>query len=212
MYMLNQENATFYTGDMTNGGFRFPNDRLSLDFLVTVGARGAGKNLEKLQTPVDLARWLFAASKLDVATAELTDADLLTARALREAIHRSVTSRQAQGAVDAADIALINRLAESPTPWLQLSSDGRTIERGASPGHAAAAALSAVARDAIELLGSSLLGRVRCCANPVCRALFLDLSRPGTRRWCSMGDGGCGNRAKTASIRERRRARNETGD
>jgi predicted RNA-binding Zn ribbon-like protein len=38
--------------------------------------------------------------------------------------------------------------------------------------------------------------RVRGCANPDCVLWFLDLSRPGTRRWCSMA--GCGNRDKAA--------------
>jgi predicted RNA-binding Zn ribbon-like protein len=36
--------------------------------------------------------------------------------------------------------------------------------------------------------------RVRGCANPDCVLWFLDTTRPGTRRWCSMA--GCGNRDK----------------
>lgn len=36
--------------------------------------------------------------------------------------------------------------------------------------------------------------RIRRCANPDCVLWFLDVSRPGTRRWCSMA--GCGNREK----------------
>jgi predicted RNA-binding Zn ribbon-like protein len=36
--------------------------------------------------------------------------------------------------------------------------------------------------------------RVRGCANPDCILWFLDTSRPGTRRWCSMAS--CGNRDK----------------
>jgi len=36
--------------------------------------------------------------------------------------------------------------------------------------------------------------RVRGCANPDCVLWFLDTSRPGTRRWCSMA--ACGNRDK----------------
>lgn len=195
---------------MTESVFRFPSERLSLDFLATVGARGAGRNVEKLQTPDDLAQWLTSANQLEVAPADVTAPDVLAARTLREAIHRAVTSRVLQVAIAAADVALINQFAEPPPPWLRLSADGTAVERGASQGHGALAGLSSVARDAIELLGSNLLGQVRCCANPVCRALFLDLSRPGTRRWCSMGDGGCGNRAKTAAIRQRRRVGNET--
>ena len=36
--------------------------------------------------------------------------------------------------------------------------------------------------------------RIRGCANPDCVLWFLDTSRPGTRRWCSMS--ACGNRDK----------------
>jgi predicted RNA-binding Zn ribbon-like protein len=36
--------------------------------------------------------------------------------------------------------------------------------------------------------------RVRACAGEDCVLWFLDVSRPGTRRWCSMA--GCGNRDK----------------
>jgi hypothetical protein len=39
-----------------------------------------------------------------------------------------------------------------------------------------------------------LLDRVRRCANPECGWLFLDDSRAGKRRWCSMSS--CGNRAR----------------
>jgi predicted RNA-binding Zn ribbon-like protein len=36
--------------------------------------------------------------------------------------------------------------------------------------------------------------RIRGCANPDCVLWFLDTTRPGTRRWCSMA--ACGNRDK----------------
>ncbi|MGP3632093.1 CGNR zinc finger domain-containing protein [Streptomyces sp. 24-1644] len=37
-------------------------------------------------------------------------------------------------------------------------------------------------------------GRIRPCANDACILHFYDISKNGTRRWCSMS--GCGNRAK----------------
>jgi predicted RNA-binding Zn ribbon-like protein len=43
-------------------------------------------------------------------------------------------------------------------------------------------------------LAGPRLDRVRRCANPECGWLFLDDSRAGKRRWCSMSS--CGNRAK----------------
>jgi predicted RNA-binding Zn ribbon-like protein len=59
------------------------------------------------------------------------------------------------------------------------------------------ATLALVARDALDLVSSADLARVRPCSNPECQVLFLDSSRPGRRRWCSMGT--CGNRAKKAA-------------
>ena len=63
------------------------------------------------------------------------------------------------------------------------------------------ATLSLVARDALALATSPAAGRVRECANPDCSALFVDDSRPGTRRWCAMNS--CGNRAKKTLYRDR---------
>ncbi|MFD0576716.1 CGNR zinc finger domain-containing protein [Dactylosporangium darangshiense] len=48
-------------------------------------------------------------------------------------------------------------------------------------------------------MGSPAAGRLRECADPACNALFLDASRPGSRRWCSMET--CGNRAKKQRLR-----------
>lgn len=46
--------------------------------------------------------------------------------------------------------------------------------------------------------------RVRECANPECVLWFLDVSKNGSRRWCSMEV--CGNRAKVGRFNQRHRA------
>ncbi|NRQ30309.1 hypothetical protein HII36_00425 [Nonomuraea sp. NN258] len=43
--------------------------------------------------------------------------------------------------------------------------------------------------------------RVRKCANPECVLWFLDVSKNGSRRWCSME--ACGNRAKVGRFHQR---------
>ena len=60
-----------------------------------------------------------------------------------------------------------------------------------------------VARDAAVFLTSVRLSRLRTCANPRCRWLFVDVTRNGMRRWCSMAV--CGNRAKVGRYRQRQR-------
>jgi predicted RNA-binding Zn ribbon-like protein len=52
-----------------------------------------------------------------------------------------------------------------------------------------------IARSAIELLTSPEVARVKECANAAgCGWLFLDRSKNGSRRWCSMDE--CGSRDK----------------
>lgn len=47
------------------------------------------------------------------------------------------------------------------------------------------------------------LERLKACANPGCRWLFWDTSRPGTGRWCSMKL--CGDQHKARTYRARRK-------
>ncbi len=47
------------------------------------------------------------------------------------------------------------------------------------------------------------LSRLKACANPRCRWLFWDASRPGTGRWCSMQV--CGGQHKARNYRVRQR-------
>jgi predicted RNA-binding Zn ribbon-like protein len=61
-------------------------------------------------------------------------------------------------------------------------------------------ALTLIAADAAELLGTGLRDRLRICPGPGCRGRFLDDSPAGRRRWCSMAV--CGNRSKAAAYRQ----------
>jgi len=52
-------------------------------------------------------------------------------------------------------------------------------------------------------------GRLRICANPACRFVFVDRSRNAARRWCEMAV--CGNRLKGRRFRHRMLATGEDG-
>lgn len=58
------------------------------------------------------------------------------------------------------------------------------------------------AADLVRLLAGRR-ERVRRCANPECVLWFLDVSKNGSRRWCSMEV--CGNRAKVGRFNQRQR-------
>jgi predicted RNA-binding Zn ribbon-like protein len=62
------------------------------------------------------------------------------------------------------------------------------------PDPSAGALLAPTLWSAADLLVGAQLHRVRQCANPECGWLFLDNSKSGNRRWCSMS--ACGNCAK----------------
>lgn len=52
-----------------------------------------------------------------------------------------------------------------------------------------------------RLRENHLWGRLRVCTAEDCQWVFVDRSRPGTGKWCSMK--ACGNRAKNKTYRER---------
>jgi predicted RNA-binding Zn ribbon-like protein len=95
-----------------------------------------------------------------------------------------------------AERDVVNDAAAREVPVPKLGPEGQVRWTASDP---VAAVLSTTARDALDLALSPDAVRVRRCAGPDCEALFLDLSRPGSRRWCSMDT--CGNRAKKRRLR-----------
>lgn len=133
----------------------------------------------------------------------LTRADLAEVRALRETV-REVLERANADAVEAA--ALINdglrRCRATPVLrheddrwWTEVTSD---TDRCSA--HLAATTLSALA-SVIATLGPARLG---VCAGPTCRATFVDLSRNGSKQYCTRT---CAHRASVAAYRSRRSPR-----
>ena len=178
--------------------FPFDGGRLCLDFVGTRGDR-AHHWIERLRDPEDLGRWIVEAG-LGERPPGTTPAALRQAQELREAICRALYAGMAQDELDAADAAVINEAARRPPLAPNLDPRSRGIRWSAGP---CSAALALVARDAVDLLASEKLDRVRECAAPNCSLLFLDESRAGQRRWCSMTR--CGNRSKAAAAYRRRR-------
>jgi predicted RNA-binding Zn ribbon-like protein len=176
--------------------FRFRGGRVSLDLCSTVLWRHV-RPAEQLRSPSDLARWRSEAG-LGRSRRALTEADLADARRLREAIYRLVSARIRGARLPALDVAAVNAAAARPCRTPRLSPRG---ELRWDDGEPLTAALSAVARDAIELITGPQSGRVRECAAPDCAFLFVDTSRSGVRRWCAASR--CGNREHVRKHRSR---------
>ena len=185
---------TDYTGVVSDlQGFPFRSGRLCLDFSATLGGRYRYAVVERLGSTEDVRRWLRASGLCP--RPAVSDHHVEAARGLREAIYRLAHPKQK---LSAADVATVNRWAGLPSLAPKLAVDGTARFRGSVEG-----ALSTIARDAIDLLTGPLARRIRECARPDCSLLFVDASRPGRRRWCSMER--CGNRRKTAAYRRRKR-------
>ncbi len=175
-------------------GFRFRGGSAAVDLTATLQARLTPSPRELLATPEDLERWLVSAG-LASAPCVATEEDLGVARALREAIF-SLAGQLGEAAFDAAALEVLNRVAATAPAIPELSPDGQANLKGP-----AASLLSSLAREAVYLFGGAAAGQVRQCQSPTCTIYFVDTSRSGDRRWCSMT--ACGNRAKVEQFRRR---------
>jgi predicted RNA-binding Zn ribbon-like protein len=179
--------------------WRFDPGTLFAEFMLT-GGPGRLARYDALHQPSDLRQWAAASRlALDLDAVAIRAADVSAARALRDALWRLTRQSMAGGRRDPADLATVNAAAGLAPLVPQIDADGSSIW---SLPTTASAVLSTVARDAIVVLTGPATSRLRECAADDCQLVFLDTSRPGARRWCSMER--CGNRHKVRAIRSRR--------
>lgn len=164
------------------------NADLCLEFANTRYWRGQDMPTETLKEPADLAAWL----KLPKPPPQK---EFEQALALRETIHRLFDALAQGKAAGGRDFEELNAaLATAPArKVLKRAKDGYDWDLDVKSG-TALALLAPVLWSAGDLLASAKLAKVRRCANPECLYLFIDESRAGRRRWCTMSS--CGNRAK----------------
>ena len=161
---------------------------LCLDFANTRYWRGQATPTETLNEPADLATWAKAPRPPTAKEFEL-------AIALREVLYRLFDAQAQSRPAAPRDLEALNTaLAHAPgRRALKRGRIGYEWEVDVKSG-TALSLLAPVLWSAGDLLAGPRLDRVRRCANPECGWLFLDDSRAGKRRWCSMS--ACGNRAK----------------
>jgi predicted RNA-binding Zn ribbon-like protein len=183
-----------------------PTDGLCLAFANTKYWRGAPTPTEELHGPADLLGWCESAAILDPETlrrlrgqwdrapAEAA-AGFADAVAIREAIFRIFAANAAGDAPAAADLAAFNAaLRAAPERSSLRRSDDAYRWEVPDPELGPGLLLAPVLWSAGDLLSGARLAQVRRCANERCLWLFVDESKSGNRRWCSMAS--CGNRAK----------------
>ncbi|MEV0998662.1 ABATE domain-containing protein [Nonomuraea sp. NPDC050202] len=185
-------------------GFRLGNEILAFRFVATLSER-RGDPVERIPTPERLSAWL-AANGLGEAGLPVSEALLRDARELREAIHRAGTAVAGGGVPDPSDEELLNRWSSRHRARLVL--DGGRARWRLPETDPARAALAVVALDAIATLGGQGDGMIKRCEQATCGGLFVDTSRGGRRRWCSMAT--CGNKMKKANLKSARARSGET--
>jgi predicted RNA-binding Zn ribbon-like protein len=186
------------------GPFEWSGGHPALDLVNTLDERPSGAPVETLRTYRDLVRFVRLAGLLAPAlAARLPAVDgrvgarvVARVRALREHLHDMLVAvrlgrplrRSDLDAVSAAIQAAhaARRLVASPSSTIAGHDWSRPLTREV-PLHACALAVE-------SLLTGQARGVVRKCRAADCGVFFLDTSKAGRRRWCSMKS--CGNRQK----------------
>jgi len=192
-------------------GFLFVGNHLALDFLNTRPVLAGGPT-ELLPDVEALVRWLVASGLLtrgngrtlarkwrDSPQAAAFLRDLIK---FRERLRVIVVRREAGLSVSEAFIGELNSLLKQHPSVIALQRQGRNLGLEAAfepekPNDLWAPITNAVA----DLLSDVPPGRVRKCE--ACIVHFLDTSKKGSRRWCSMNI--CGNKIKVAAYQQRKR-------
>ncbi|MBV9340101.1 MAG: ABATE domain-containing protein [Acidobacteria bacterium] len=193
--------------------FLFLGNHLALDFLNTCLVQ-KGEAVELLPDFDALLRWFRAADLLTSGeAASLRQKWGASARAqhvveaireLRERLRKAVFAVEGGGTVHRAVINELNNLMADHPMLIRLNASGGTFttELWFAPGQPEDL-FAPLAHSAARFIADVDRNRVRKCRQ--CVLHFYDISKKGTRQWCSMQL--CGNRLKVAAYAARQRAR-----
>ena len=109
-----------------------------------------------------------------------------------------------------ANVRELNHILRHGLHYHQLEMNAEGTEYGlARVGDKLDQARATIAGTLADFVASGPVHRLRICANGGCREVFIDRSPTGRRRWCDMRT--CGNQAKVARHRARRRVSGTPG-
>jgi predicted RNA-binding Zn ribbon-like protein len=196
----------------------FVGDHLALDFLNSI-ATPRDVPVEWLRDGRDLVNWLEQANVVaaDVAARFRQSKDQRAldgvagrAREFREWLRGFVTRHLGKplSAGTAKALGPLNELLAGDTshPVVEAAGGDQALRlRRVRPWESPDELLHPVAEAAADLVCSVDFRLIRACEGSVCSLLFLDRTKAHGRRWCSMAV--CGNRAKAAAHRARKRGR-----
>jgi predicted RNA-binding Zn ribbon-like protein len=186
-----------------------PPGTLALTFANTrPGSPAAGP--DPLATPSDTVVWLTAHVLTDSALScprpqwTPPEARALQGEALRlrDAVHALFAAVAIQRVALPSALDDINRVLSAATWSRCMAVEGQTLRlQEGTRTEGPLGALAPVAWAAAEMATTAKPERLRRCAAKACSRWFLDTSKGGRRKWCSMAT--CGNRAKASRWRSR---------
>ena len=169
------------------------------EFVNTLDSEDGLRQVETLNAPADLERWLRDRGLIE-RVARIGAAELRRALEVREAL-RALLLANTGGPLDRSAVETLNRAAARAQSRVTFAGDGSAELAPATSGldGAIARLLAAIARS----MADGSWERLKACPNPDCEWAFYDRSRNRSSRWCKMSE--CGNRAKARAFRERQR-------
>lgn len=192
-------------------GFLFLGNHLTLDFLNTRPIQKS-KPMELIPDFPALLRWFRAADLLSSRDASALQRQWRNSRQarktvqvmqeFREKLRSEILAWERGGSIHASTIAELNRLMSEHPMLTELKASGKGFAtRLYFAPQQPEDLLTPLAYSAAALFAELDRRRVRKCDN--CVLHFHDISKKGTRRWCSMQM--CGNRLKVKAYAARRR-------
>ncbi|GIN63318.1 hypothetical protein J27TS8_33110 [Robertmurraya siralis] len=145
--------------------------------------------VELLNGPEDLYSFLLE-HNLILEQEKVTEQDLELAIKLREETRKTIKNPN--------EMDTLNELIGNFTFTIYFSEESEEIHPVHRNGKKGLAKLILLM---YEIKRDDLWHRIRICSADDCQWVFVDHSRPGTGRWCSMK--ACGNRAKNRTFRKR---------
>jgi predicted RNA-binding Zn ribbon-like protein len=158
-------------------------------------------NTDEIAEVAGLRSWLLEREVLSPAEAERVDAaDVARVGDFREAV-RALLRANHGDPLDPRALAVLDAEARRPALGVHFTADGsaRLVPAGEGADRLVARVLGAIAAADVE----GNWRRLKVCAEDSCAWAYYDLSRNGSRAWCSMRV--CGNRAKARRHRTRTR-------
>lgn len=181
-------------------------DELELiaDFLNTHDKRQRFENdegVDSLTTPKELHSWLFQhqlISEQEVVTTHELELALNLRSGLWKIISHTIDNDQGK---NKADEEGLNQVAKHFHFRIVFEHEAAVLQ----PDHTAGKrGLGTLLTIILELKRKGAWERIKACSAADCQWVFIDRSKPGTGKWCSMK--ACGNRAKNKTFREKNKS------